>query len=136
MPNVSRDLSLYLSNVASLSSNYYRLYKTNLGEEAAISYAFKGLSKTISGYRCSADMFNLKMPVLDAILNVVVVDVNMLTTLAVTFTTKKLNRRFVVAVDEYRASVIATVAKLLKEAVEPCGFLCRIRKCYILYLYY
>ena len=136
MPNISRDLSLYLSNIASLSSNYYRLCKTNLGEKVAISHAFKGLSKTVSGYRCSADMFNLKIPVLDAILNIVVVDVNMLTTLAITFTAEKLNIRFIIAVDKYRASVVATVAKLLKEAVELYGFLCRIRKCYILYLYY
>ena len=136
MPNISRDLFLYLSNIASLSSNYYRLYKTNLEEKAAISYTFKRLSKTVSGYRCSADMFNLKMPVLDAILNVVVVDVNMLTTLAITFITKKLNRRFIITVDKYRASVITTVAKLLKEAVELYSVLYRIRKCYILYLYY
>ena len=135
MPNVARNLSQNFSSVVGLSSDYRRLRKTDLGEEAAVSYAFKRLSKTVSGHRCSAHMFNLKMPVLDAILNVVIVDVNMLTTLAVTFTAEKLNRRFIVAVDKYRASVVATVAELLKEAVELCGFLCRIRKCYILYLY-
>jgi hypothetical protein len=135
MPSVARNLSLYLSSVASLSGDYRRLCKTNLGEEAVVSQAFKGLSKTISSYRYSADMFNDKMPILDAILNIVVVDVNMLTTLAVTFTAEKLNRRFVVAVDKTRASVVAAVAKLLKEAVEPRSFLCRVRKCYILYLY-
>ena len=80
-------------------------------------------------------MFNLKIPVLDAILNiVVVVDIDILTTLSITFTIEKLNRRFIIAVDKYRASIVATVAKLLKEAVELCSFLCRIHKCYILYL--
>ena len=136
MPNISRDLSLYLSNVTSLSSNYYRLYKTNLEKEAAISHAFKGLSKTFSGYRCSADIFNLKILILDAILNIVVVDINMYTTLTITFTTKKLNRRFIITIDKYRVSVITAVAKLLKKVVELYSFLCRIRKCYILYLYY
>ena len=81
-------------------------------------------------------MFNLKILVLDAILNIVVVDINILTTLTITFTTEKLNRRFIIAVDKYRASVIATAAKLLKEVVELYSFLCRIRKCYILYFYY
>jgi hypothetical protein len=79
-------------------------------------------------------MFNVKMPILDAILNIVVVDINMLTTLAVTLTAEKLVRRFVVAVDKNRTSVVAAVAKLLKEVVEPRSFFCRVRKCYILCL--
>jgi hypothetical protein len=94
-----------------------------------VSHAFEGLGKTVGGHRFGADMFNLKMPVLDAILNVVVVNVDMLTTLAVTFTAEKLDRRFVVTVDENGASVVAVVAELSKEAVEPCGFLCRVREC-------
>jgi hypothetical protein len=73
-------------------------------------------------------MFNVKIPILDAILNVVVVDVNILTA-------EKLNRRFVVTIDKNRTSVVAAVAKLLKKVVELRSFFCRVRKCYILYLY-
>ena len=63
-----------------------------------MSYAIEGLSEAVSGHCCCADVFNLKIPIADSLLDVVVVDVNVLSALMVAFAVKELNRRLIVAV--------------------------------------
>jgi hypothetical protein len=52
------------------------------------------------------------MPSLDAVFNIVVVDIDMFSTLIVTFSVHKVNRRLVVAVQLNRLSILPEVSKL------------------------
>jgi hypothetical protein len=54
------------------------------------------------------------MSSLNAVFNVVVVDVDMFSTLIVTFSVHKVNRRLVVAVELNRLSILSKVSKLSK----------------------
>jgi hypothetical protein len=52
------------------------------------------------------------MPCLNAVFNVVVVDVNMFSTLMMTLSVHEVNRRLVVAVQLNRLSILSKVSKL------------------------
>jgi hypothetical protein len=54
------------------------------------------------------------MPSLNAVFNIVVVDINMFSTLIVTLSVHKVNRRLVVTVQLNRLSILTKVSKLSK----------------------
>jgi hypothetical protein len=54
------------------------------------------------------------MPSLNAVFNIVVVDINMFSTLIVTLSVHKVNRRLVVAVQLNRLSILTKISKLSK----------------------
>jgi hypothetical protein len=59
-------------------------------------------------------MLQRDMPCLNAVFNVVVVLINMLSTLIVTLSVHEVNRRLVVAVQLDRLSILSEVSKLSK----------------------
>jgi hypothetical protein len=63
-----------------------------------------------------------------SILNVVVVDIDVLSALVVTLSFNKLKRGLVVTVELNRIDVVAYVANLLEEAGEPRSFFGGVRK--------
>jgi hypothetical protein len=54
------------------------------------------------------------MPSLNAVFNIVVVDVNMFNTLIITLSVHEVNRRLVIAVQLNRLSMLSKVSKLSK----------------------
>jgi hypothetical protein len=72
------------------------------------------------------------MPSLNAVFNIVVVDINMFSTLIVTLSVHKVNRRLVVAIQLNRLSILAKVSKLSKYAIELGCFLSSIDKSNVL----
>jgi hypothetical protein len=54
------------------------------------------------------------MPSLNAVFNIVVVDINIFSTLIITLSVHKVNRRLVIAVQLNRVSIFSEVSKLSK----------------------
>jgi hypothetical protein len=67
----------------------------------------KWLSKSVSSHLSSRNVLEVNVAVLNLILNIVVVDINMLCTLIMTFRGDKLNRRLIVAKELKRGDVCA-----------------------------
>jgi hypothetical protein len=74
--------------------------------------AVEGLCKSVSGHIVGTDMLQRDMPCLNAVFDVVVVDINMLSTLIVTLSVHEVNRRLVVAVQLNRLGILSEVSKL------------------------
>jgi hypothetical protein len=82
-------------------------------QEATISNLIKQLSKAVSSYVLSAYVLKHNTPILNPILNIVVVDINVFSTLIVALTYYKLDRELVVAIELNRTNVITIIANLL-----------------------
>jgi hypothetical protein len=60
---------------------------------------FKRLSKAVSSYIVSANVLEVKVAIFNAVLNIVIVNINILYTFVIALSTNKLDRRFIVAVE-------------------------------------
>jgi hypothetical protein len=94
-------------------SEYCRLRESNLCKEALVSDAVERLGETVGSHSGSADVLDLEVAVADALLDVVVVDVDVLSTLVVSVSVEELDGRLVVAVQKNGVSVVCCVAKLV-----------------------
>jgi hypothetical protein len=59
----------------------------------------KRLSKAVSSYIVSTNVLEVKVAVFNAVLNVVIVNINVLRTFVMALSANKLDRRFIVAVE-------------------------------------
>jgi hypothetical protein len=59
----------------------------------------KRLSKTVGSYIVSTNVLEIKVAVFNAVLNVVIVNINVLRTFVIALDANELDRRFIVAVE-------------------------------------
>ena len=75
-----------------------------------------------------------QVTVLDAILDVVVVDIDVFRTLVMALRGHEIYRRLVVAIELDRMGIFAQIANLLEQSGEPCSLLGSVRKANVLSL--
>jgi hypothetical protein len=73
-----------------------------------------------------------KLAVVHLILNIIVVDINVFSTLIVALTCNKLKRRLVITVEFNRIDVFACVTNLLEELLKLRSFFCGVSKANVL----
>ena len=99
-----------------------------------MSQLVKWLGESISSHLVGAYMLESQVAVLDAVLDVVIVDINVLCTLVVALRGNQVNRRLVVAIELDGMGVFAQVANLLQQSSEPSSLFGGVRKANVLSL--
>jgi len=87
-----------------------------------MSDLIKRLSKAVSSHVLGAYVLKHDTPILDLILDIVIVDIDVFSALMVALACYELDRGLVVAIELDRTNVDAVVANLLQRADEPGSF--------------
>jgi hypothetical protein len=101
-------------------------------QEASMSNLIKRLSKAVCSHVLSAYVLKHDTPILDLILDVVVVNINVFSALIVARACHELDGGQVVAIELDRTEIVAKIANLLQQASKPRSFFGSVRKANVL----
>jgi hypothetical protein len=101
-------------------------------QKAPINNLIKRFSKTVYSYILSTNVLKYKLAIVYLILNVIVVDINVFSTLIVALTCNKLERRLVITIELNRIDVFTCVTNLLEELLKLGSFLSSVYKANVL----
>jgi hypothetical protein len=107
------------NTLCSACSCQVRTAETNLLQEASMSNLIKRLSKAVCSHVISAYVLKHDTPILDLILDVVVVNIDVFSALMVALACHELDGGQVVSIELDGTEIVAKIANLLQQASKP-----------------